>query len=261
LTALHDPHSLATKLRSVYLAIRNSQTPSYPATPTTAAEIPPSRAARPQRALIAATCAWIGEVSASRCQTASGACQSVGTAAGIGEPVPPGHAPDPVRGLAARHPGSRDIQRAGGGPAEHRHGMSGGAEGGFGHAGHRAELRVRRRAQPRAGRPGQDRRSRRSPAAPSRARGPGLRAVAGARAGRTDPAGRAGPQAALQHGPPQVGEGGISGDNGGRPGAAGDQVAHVRGHKHVATRGVASPMTLRMPDSGGQQQGKLWVLR
>jgi hypothetical protein len=34
----------------------------------------------------------------------------------------------------------------------------------------------------------------------------------------------------------QVREGGISGDNGGRPGAAGGQVVHVRGHEHAATR-------------------------
>jgi hypothetical protein len=65
----------------------------------------------------AALCAWMGAVSAWRCRGQAGACQGVGTAEGIGQPVPACHAPDPVRGLVAGHPGSRDIQRAGRAPA------------------------------------------------------------------------------------------------------------------------------------------------
>jgi hypothetical protein len=118
-------------------------------------------------------------------------CEGVGAARCVGQPVPAGHAPDQVRRVGCGHPGRGDEQRASRGSAHRRHRVGSGAEPGLGHPGHRdAELGVRMRPG-RADRWGPGRRSRRPPAGPARSDPPGLRAAAGARAGRTRPAGRA----------------------------------------------------------------------
>ena len=120
--------------------------------------------------------------------------EGVSAARRAGQPVPAGHAPDQVRGVGCGHPGGRDEQRARRGSARGRHRVGRGAEPGLGHPESPGCRTRRAHAHPgRAGRWGPGRRSRRPPAGPARSDRPGPRAAAGARAGRTHPAGRAAP--------------------------------------------------------------------
>ena len=175
-------------------------------------------------------------------------CEGVGAAQCVGQPVPAGHAPDQVRRVGCGQPPGGDEQRACRGSAHDRQGVGGGAEPGLGHP--RSPRCRTRRAHARPGRAGRrdpGRRSRRPPAGPARSGRPGLRAAVGVRAGRTRLAGRAVPGdyrgAFGQH----VREGGIGGQDGCRPGAAGVQVMHVHGGAHAAVRAPGLHV-LRMPE-------------
>ena len=67
--------------------------------------------------------------SASRRLRQAMAGEALDATQGVGQPVLARHVPDEVGGVGAGHPGGRDVQRAGGGSAQHRDGVRGGAEG------------------------------------------------------------------------------------------------------------------------------------
>jgi len=119
------------------------------------------------------------------------------------------------RRLRASRPQSRTgtHQRS----AQGRHRVGRGAEPGLGHP-RSPGCRAAHARPGRADRPGPDRRTRRRPAGPACSDPPGLRAAAGARAGRTRPAGRALPEDHRGAFGEHVREGGTSGQHGCRPG-------------------------------------------